>query len=357
MIRRDLIGLPPYRPGRRPEDVARPQSEEPARLASNELPFGPLPAVRAAMTAALEEIHRYPDFFSRRLVTALAERLGVDPSTVVVDDGSSALCLHVIEAVCDPGTEVVVPHRSFDLFSRSALRCGAVPVAVSFADDGSYDLEAIGRAVTARTGVVVICNPNNPTGSGVPADDLTAFAEVLPGNVLLLVDEAYREFAGPESHRPDAVPLVAARPTAVLRTFSKAYGLAGLRVGYAVASPPLAEVLRKLATPFAVSSLAECAALAALSESAEVERRASVIRAERARVEDRLRTIGLPVLPSLGNFVWIALREAAEAFVIRCDEQGILVRAFSPEGVRVTIGTVEQNDRFLAAAASIARDG
>lgn len=351
-IRTDLTGLDPYRPGRRPEDLAGTQQADPlVRLASNELPFRPLPGVQRAIVAALDEVHRYPDFFSRSLVSTLADRLGVDPATVVVDDGSSALCLHVIEAVCDPGTEVVVPYRSFDLYARAATRCGAIPVSVPLDGGVSYDLAAMARAVTPRTRAVVICNPNNPTGSGVAAHDLVAFAKSLPSDVLLLVDEAYREFVGPEGRRPDAVPLVGTRPTAVLRTFSKAYGLAGLRVGYAVTSPLLAEVLRKLAAPFAVSNLAERAAQAALAETTEVERRVSVIRAERARVITRLQALGLPMVPSQGNFVWIILGEASAFFAAECEQQGVLVRPFPPDGVRVTIGTTEQNDRFLAAAA------
>lgn len=345
-VRAGLVELPSYQPGRRPDDAGLEQAK-PVRLASNELPFGPLASVKAAMAEALNSVHRYPDFFSRRLVTALADRFNVDSACIVVDDGSSALCLHVIESVCEPGAEVVIPRPSFDLYSKAVLRCGARPIFVPLRGNRHYDFAALLAAVTSRTRALVVCNPNNPTGCAISEQQIMEIADALPAHVLLVVDEAYREFVGCEGERPDSVPLVHRRPVAVLRTFSKAYGLAGVRVGYAVTSPDLADILRKLASPFAVSSLAEQAALAALADIDEVERRVSIVRSERERVEMRLEELGLPVVPSFGNFAWIACGEKAISFAEECEKRRVLVRPFPSYGVRVTIGSSADNDRFL----------
>lgn len=352
-VRPEVAEFAGYQAGRKPADVARTGervSESLVKLSSNELAMAPLPAVQQAVQTAMTEGNRYPDFYGLELVAALAEHHGVDESQVVVDNGSSALCLSVVSAVAGPGDRVVLPWRSFEVYSRAAAYRGAEAVRIPLADGLHHDLVAMAGAVDERTKVVFVCNPNNPTGAALDRDQLAAFIDRIPGDVLVVLDEAYQDFVTAENRRPIGVQHVKERDNVVvLRTFSKAFGLAGLRVGYAVGPSPVIDGLRRLAVPFAVSGPAQAAALAALGAEREVKARVAEVTEERGRVAGSLRQFGMDVSESDANFWWLPLGKASEAFARSCEASGVLVRPFAPDGVRVTVGTKAENDRFLDA--------
>jgi histidinol-phosphate aminotransferase len=250
-----------------------------------------------------------------------------------------------------PGDEVVFGWRSFEAYPILTAVAGGTAVQVPLRDH-ALDLDAMAAAITARTRLVFVCNPNNPTSTAVGARALTDFADRVPRDVLIVVDEAYREYADP-ARVPDGLALLGDRPNvAVLRTFSKAYGLAGLRVGYCVAPPGIAAHVRRTQVPFSVSALAQRAAVVALGEGAEVARRAALTVAERDRVTERLRALGHDVPGSQSNFVWLPLGGDSGDFALHCADGKVMVRPFLGEGVRVTIGLPEENDALLALAAS-----
>jgi histidinol-phosphate aminotransferase len=336
--RADLDKIPGYLAG-------RPAPAGAVKLSSNENPFPPLPGVEAAIAAAAADVNRYPDFSSARLVQALADRHAVTPECVTVGTGSVAVLAQVVAAYAGPGDEVILPWRSFEAYPILVQLAGAEQVRVPLRPDFSHDLPAMAAAVTARTRVVLVCTPNNPTGPAVSHDDLEAFLDQVPSSVLVAVDEAYVEFVG----TPGAMDLVADRPNVVvLRTFSKAYGLAGLRVGYGVGPSAVVAELRKAQIPFGVSSLAESAALAALAGERELLRRVGALVDERDRVLRQLGALPVDVPAAAGNFVWLPLAERADDFAAVAAAAGVMVRPFSGEGVRVTIGETEANDRWLA---------
>jgi histidinol-phosphate aminotransferase len=254
--------------------------------------------------------------------------------------------LHTVSA---PGTEAVFGWRSFEAYPILTTVAGATPVQVPLRDH-AQDLQAMAAAVTERTRLVFVCNPNNPTSTAIGETGLRAFVERVPENVLIVIDEAYREYADP-SAVPDALALFGDRPNvAVLRTFSKAYALAGLRVGYCVGAPEIIAQVRKTQTPFSVSALAQEAAIAALQEHDEVARRVGLTVRERERVTHELRSLGYDPPDSQANFLWLPLGEDSAAFAGHCLDNGVVVRAFPEEGVRVTLGLPEENAAFLASA-------
>jgi len=354
VIREELRDVADYRPGRKPADVTvtagAGEATDLVKLSSNELAFGPLPAAIQAMRAAVDEANRYPDFSARGLVTALSSHLGVGEDQLAVDNGSAALCLSVVAAVTGPGDSVVMPWRSFPVYERAAQYRGAKPVRVPLTGGVKHDLPAMAEAITERTRVVFLCNPNNPTGAGIDATELRAFIDRVPGSVLVVVDEAYQDFVTNPAQRPHAVPLAAGRENVVvLRTFSKAFGLAGLRVGYAVGPARMTGALRRLAAPFAVSGPAQAAAVASLGALSEVQARVAKVTAERARLVAALRSRGMVVADSDANFVWLPLGQQSQQFAASCERAGVLVRPFHPDGVRVTIGSSSDDDKFLGA--------
>ena len=345
-LRSVVAGLPAYVPGKRARGA-----ERAFKLSSNENPFAPLPGVLAAIADAAPEVNRYPDMYATELCGALARRCGVDPARVVVGCGSVALLGHLLAVTCDPGDEVVYAWRSFEAYPIYVQLSGATAVRVPVADDGRLDLPAMAAAVTERTRVVLICSPNNPTGPAVRAAELEAFLDAVPPTVVVALDEAYVEFVR-DPDAPDALAIAAARPNVVvLRTFSKAYGLAGLRVGYAVAEERLANALRIASTPFGVSNVAQRAALAALEEDDEAQERVDWIVAERGRVVAELRAQGWVLPESQANFVWLPLGADTIARAQEAEVAGVIVRPFAGDGMRVTIGVVSANDLFLELAA------
>jgi histidinol-phosphate aminotransferase len=351
LTRADLDALPAYVPGRSVTDLVRELGiAEAIKLASNEVPFGPLPGVAEAVAAAVTTSHRYPDMGVVELRDKLAARYGVDAGRLVTGCGSVALAEHLVKATCLPGDEIVYSWRSFEAYPIIAAGSGAAGVRVPNTAGHSHDLPAMAAAITDRTRVAIVCNPNNPTGTSVRKADLDRFLDDVPSDVLVVLDEAYREFVTDEQV-PDALETYGDRPNVVvLRTLSKAWGLAGLRVGFLVGQPDVVAAIRKVVTPFSTSLVAQAAALAALDAEDEVKRRCALVVAERERVTEALRKLSVEVPASQANFVWLPLGDRAAAFGAACESRGVIVRAFQPDGVRVTIGTPEENDAFLAAA-------
>ncbi|MFC7534948.1 histidinol-phosphate transaminase [Actinoplanes sp. GCM10030250] len=351
LTRADLDALPNYVPGRNVADLARELGiAEAVKLASNEVPYGPLPGVVEAVTEAARTAHRYPDMGVLRLRDAIGERFGVEAERVVTGCGSVALAEILAKATCLPGDEIVYSWRSFEAYPIIAAGGGATSVRVPNTAAHGHDLAAMAEAITDRTRMVFVCNPNNPTGTSVRKTEIDRFLAAVPSDVLVVLDEAYREFVT-DPDVPDALETYGDRPNVVvLRTMSKAWGLAGLRMGYLVAQPEVASALRKVVTPFSTSTVAQAAALAALEAEGEVRRRCSLVVAERARLTEGLRKLSVEVPESQANFVWLPLGDRTAAFAAACENRGVIVRGFHPEGVRVTVGTPEENDLFLTAA-------
>ncbi|MEJ2869675.1 histidinol-phosphate transaminase [Actinomycetospora sp. OC33-EN08] len=343
-LRPDLSSLPAYVAGRTVPGAVK--------LASNEVALPPHPHVQEAVAQAVAAGNRYPDITVTALSEKLAGHLGVPRERITVGCGSVALCGQLIAAVCSPGDEVVFPWRSFEAYPIVSVIGHATAVPVPNTTGGEHDLEAMLAAVTDRTRVVFVCNPNNPTGTAIRRRELVDFLARVPEHVLVVLDEAYREFvADPEV--PDGLTMLDAHPhVAVLRTFSKAHRLAGLRVGYAVAAPDLAAALRSVAVPFSVSSPAQAAAIAALDVLGELEADARDTAAEAQRMATALRSAGYEVPETQANFCWLPLGGRTQAFAEHALEHKVVVRAFHPDGVRISAGAPEENDLLIEAARS-----
>jgi histidinol-phosphate aminotransferase len=341
-----LASIPAYRAGKPPTVRDRPAY----KLSSNENPYPPLPGVIDAAMAAVEAFNRYPDMGVSRLHAALAERWQVDPACIASGAGSVAVLYHLLQASCTDGDEVVYAWRSFEAYPIAVGLTGARSVQVPVDTAGRHDLKAMAAAITDATKVVLVCTPNNPTGPSVHRDELLELVDSVPPTVFIAIDEAYHEFIDDED-RVDGLEVAQGRDNVVvLRTFSKAYGLAGVRVGYAVAAPRVAEAIRKCALPFAVSAVAQAAAVASLAAEPELFERVEALKAERARVCDALRDQGWQIPAAQGNFLWLPLGDAAESFAEAADAAGVSVRPFDGDGVRASIGEPEANDIFLSVA-------
>ena len=349
--------LPAYKPGRNPADLAREIGVERAvKLASNEVAFPPLPAVVQALTAAAGETNRYPDNGAVVLTAALAERYGVDPGQVATGCGAVTICQQLAQAFNDPGSSIAFAWRSFEMYPLLAQVAGARSVQVPLTPGrpggpaDTHDLDALAAAIDDTTRLVFVCNPNNPTGTAVRRAALERFLDGVPASTVVVLDEAYREFVT-DPDVPDGMELMRGRPNvAVLRTFSKAWGLAGLRVGYLVAEDAaVAESVRKTQVPFSVSSLAQAAAVAALASEEEVRARCAAVVAERDRLTAALRDRGLDVADSQANFLWLPLGERAGEVAAALEARAVITRPFAGEGVRVTVGSPDEDDVFLAA--------
>ncbi|QNF93885.1 histidinol-phosphate transaminase [Janibacter sp. YB324] len=320
------------------------------KVSSNENPHPPLPSVVEVIREAAEGVNRYPDMGVTALTDALAAQLDVPREQIATGTGSVGVLAQIIQSTCDPGDEVVYAWRSFEAYPIVVAIAGATSVQVPLTDDQRHDLDAMAAAITDRTRVVLVCTPNNPTGPSVTHAELEAFLAKVPRDVLVVVDEAYLEFVDGEGE-VDGLSLRREHGNVMLlRTFSKAYGLAGLRVGYAVAPEPVAEALRKTATPFGVNLIAQAAAIASLEAKDELDVRVKEIVAERERVLAALAEAGWQMTPSQANFVWFPLGERTADFVAACTEAGLSVRPYGTDGVRVTIGETEANDRLIEVA-------
>ncbi|MPY48475.1 histidinol-phosphate transaminase [Streptomyces acidicola] len=351
-LRAELDGIPTYKPGK-PAAAGGPVAY---KLSSNENPYPPLPGVLESVMAAAGSFNRYPDMMCTALMNELADRFGVPVSHLSTGTGSVGVAQQLLQATSGPGDEVIYAWRSFEAYPIITQVSGATSVQVPLTPGEVHDLDAMADAITDRTRLIFVCNPNNPTGTVVRRAELERFLDRVPGDVLVVLDEAYREFIR-DTSVPDGVELYRERPNVcVLRTFSKAYGLAGLRVGFAIAHEPVAAALRKTAVPFGVSQLAQEAAITSLRAEDELLGRVGALVCERTRVAEGLRSQGWTVPETQANFVWLRLGDRTVEFATACEQAGAVVRPFSGEGVRVTIGEPEANDIFLKAADSFRKD-
>ncbi|EMF52567.1 histidinol-phosphate transaminase [Streptomyces bottropensis] len=342
-LRAELEGIPTYKPGK-PAAAGGPVAY---KLSSNENPYPPLPGVLETVTGSAASFNRYPDMACTGLVNELADRFGVPVTDLATGTGSVGVAQQLLQATSGPGDEVIYAWRSFEAYPIITQISGATSVQVPLTPGDVHDLDAMAGAITDRTRLIFVCNPNNPTGTAVRRAELERFLDQVPSDVLVVLDEAYREFVR-DVEVPDGVEFYRERPNVcVLRTFSKAYGLAGLRVGFAIAHEPVAAALRKTAVPFGVSQLAQDAAVASLrAEDALLGRVGSLV-CERNRVVEALRGQGWTVPDTQANFVWLRLGERTVEFAGACEQAGVVVRPFPGEGVRVTIGETEANDILL----------
>ena len=332
----------------------------PVRLASNESPYPPLPAVREAIDRALGDLNRYPDPSNTALRRRLSDRYGVPQSRIAIGNGSCDILLAAGEALLEPGAELVYAWPSFSVYPHLGAASGARAITVPLDSEDRHDLPAMLREITVATRLAIVCNPNNPTSTAIPLSAIAEFLDQVPSHVCVIVDEAYCEFSLLED--PDAsIDLLERHPNlALLRTFSKVHGLCGLRVGFALCgSEQLPRALDQVRQPFFCNALAQAAAVEALAHEDEVTDRVARNVAERIAVDERLRALGLRPAESQANFCWFQLGEGRdEAEVIAgLQQRGVLVRAGSALGedgaLRVTYGTSEENARFLDALAEV----
>ncbi len=355
--RASVAAMASYRPGK---SVAMAADEhgfdlavaEPVKLSSNENPYPPAPSVVAAVVAAVGDVNRYGDHRAADLREALGAWLGVDPERVATGCGSVGLLQQLFLAYVDPGDEVVYPWPSFEAYPVDVAITGGVEVAVPLVHH-AFDLDAVADAVTPQTKLVVLANPNNPTGTAVHVDRIRTLVQRVPDDVLVVVDEAYREFVTTDLGDP-ITDLMPDHPNVVvLRTFSKAYGLAALRTGYGIADPSVVTQIDKVLIPFAVNHLAQVASLAAIEAREEVQAVIDRLVSERDRVVAALRDGGWEVPDAHANFVWLPLGERTDEIFPALERRGVVVRSFPGVGIRVTIGALAENDRFLEVLAGL----
>jgi histidinol-phosphate aminotransferase len=324
------------------------------KLSSNESPFGPLPSVLKVIAEAAGRVNRYPDAGAVELIQAIAAHFQVPASHVAVGCGSVGVCQQLLEAVGEPGAEVIYAWRSFEAYPGLSDLAGATSVRVPLRDE-AHDLAAMADAITERTRLIFVCNPNNPTGTVVRRAELEEFLGRVRPDCLVVLDEAYTEYVR-DAQVANGLDLYRDRPNvAVLRTFSKAYGLAGLRVGFLVGHEPVAAAVRKTMLTFTVNALAQAAAIASLDAEPELLERVEAVVHERDRVRGELLSQGWSVPPTQANFVWLRLGDDTQDFAGACDREGVSVRPFGAEGARVSIGDQEANDAFLALARAYPR--
>jgi histidinol-phosphate aminotransferase len=337
-LRPELADLPAYTPGRTVPGAIK--------IASNETVDGPLPSVREAIAKSTDLINRYPDNGYVELKERLAKHVDVAPENISVGSGSVSLCQQLIQITSTVGDEVLFAWRSFEIYPLQVRTAGATPVQVPLRDH-THDLDAMLAAITDRTRLIFVCNPNNPTSTVVDPAALARFVAAVPPHILIAIDEAYVEYIR-DGLLPDSVGLVRAHDNVVvLRTFSKAYGLAGLRIGYAIGDPDVITTLGKVYVPFTATSVSQAAAIASIDAADELLARTDAVVAERARVTAALREYGYTVPDSQANFVWLPLPGRAQAFAEASADNRIIVRPYGDDGVRVTVAAPHESDAFL----------
>ena len=337
-LRPELADLPAYAPGRTVPGAIK--------IASNETVHGPLPSVRAAIATAVDNLNRYPDNGYVELKERLAKHVNFAPEHISVGCGSVSLCQQLIQITSTVGDEVLFGWRSFEIYPLQVRTAGATPVQVPLTDH-TFDLDAMLAAITDRTRLMFVCNPNNPTSTVVDPNALARFVAAVPPHILVVLDEAYIEYVRGDLV-PDSFGLVRAHSNVVvLRTFSKAYGLAGLRIGYAVADPDIVTALSKVYVPFTATSVSQAAAIACLDAADELLARTDAVVAERARVSTALHDAGYDLPASQANFVWLPLVGRAQQFAADAANSRIIVRPYGEDGVRVTVASPDENDTFL----------
>ncbi|WP_460802033.1 histidinol-phosphate transaminase [Microbacterium sp. GXF6406] len=348
-MRPEIMALAPYRQGKQ-------AGADAFKLSSNENPFDPLPAVLAALEKTTP-VNRYPDATAGRLRDALGARYGVTADQVHVASGSVAILYQLVQAAASVGDEVVYAWRSFEAYPGLVLVAGATGVQVPLTAEGGHDLDAMADAVTDRTRAIIVCTPNNPTGPIITSTDFAAFLARVPADVLVILDEAYAEFVTDG----DAVDGLAERiyeshpNVVVLRTFSKAYGLAGLRVGYAIGQEKVLDAARATGIPLSVTSAAEVAAIASLDDAAEAElrQRVAVIVERRNTLVSALRAQGWDIPESQSNFVWLATGQRTDEVAAAFSAADVIVRPFSGDGIRISVGEHESVEKVLQIAESV----
>jgi histidinol-phosphate aminotransferase len=328
------------------------------KISSNENPFEPLPSVKKVIAdTALERINRYPDMRGWAVVERIAKEYGVEPGNVVLGCGSTEVITQLVGFVAGPGDEIVYPWRSFEAYPIIVAGAGATSVQIPNRPDGGHDIDGMISAINDRTRLVIVNNPNNPTSSSVRDDEARRLMRSVPDDVTVLFDEAYFQF----NDDPDtnvAMRLFDEYPNVVVaHTFSKAYGLAGLRIGYAIAQPDVIEGMLKVALPFGVTESAQTAALASLDAKDELLDRVEAINAERGRVTAALRQQGWNLIRPYANFFWLPLGPRTDEAGDRFADQGLSVRVFGGEGIRISIGEPKANDRVIEVCAGLMRDG
>ncbi|OBB61687.1 histidinol-phosphate transaminase [Mycobacterium sp. 852013-51886_SCH5428379] len=340
-LRPELAEIPAYTPGRTVPGAIK--------IASNETVHGPLPSVRAAIEGAIDNLNRYPDNGYLDLREHLAKRLddgAFSPDHIAVGCGSVSLCQQLIQITSSVGDEVMFAWRSFEIYPLQVRTAGADPVPIALRDH-THDLDAMLAAITDRTRLIFVCNPNNPTSTVVDPDELARFIAAVPPHIVVALDEAYVEYIR-DGLVPDSFGLVRKYPNVVvLRTFSKAYGLAGLRVGYAVADAEIITALGKVYVPFSATSISQAAAIASLDAADELLARTDDVVAERTRVIEALRAAGFTLPPSQANFVWLPLADRTLDFVDKAAQHRLVVRPYGEDGVRVTVAAEHENDAFI----------
>lgn len=346
--------LPAYRPGK---GAAQAEAEHgitnAIKLASNENPDPPLDSIVAAITRAAGGANRYADHRATDLRHRIASWIGVDVDQVTVGAGSVGLLQQLFLAYVDPGDEVVYPWPSFEVYPVYTRLMAGTAVTTRLTSDHAFDLDALGAAITPQTRMVVLATPNNPTGTALATGDVRRLLDRIDPRTVVVIDEAYREFLDPSFGDPVRDLLPHHHNVVVTRTFSKAHGLAGIRVGYAIAHPTLIAAIDKTLFPFAVSALAQAAAMAAIDHEAEIDQRVAAIVAERGRVVATLRAGGWVLPDAQANFVYLPLGARTDGVYLALERQGVVTRPFTGQGIRVTIGSPEQNTRFLDTLARI----
>lgn len=346
-LRPEMAILPTYKAGKK---VAPVNGLTAYKLSSNEIAHPPLPSVVAAIVDAASEINRYPDPFTTNLIQALSDKFVVPADQIATGTGSVGVCQQIIQSVAGAGEEVIYAWRSFEAYPIITTIAGAVSVQVPLASDGQHDLDGMLKAITAKTRAIFVCTPNNPTGGIVTQQQIDEFLVKVPQNILVVIDEAYVEFNRDENAIDGIATMKAHSNVGVLRTFSKAYGLAGLRVGYFVGPKNIAEAVRKTAVPFGVSNIAQVAAVASLVAEAELFTRVDEVIAERTWFESELTKLGFNLPRSQANFVWLPLGDRTEEFALRSEGIAVSIRPFPGEGVRITIGERPALERVIELA-------
>jgi histidinol-phosphate aminotransferase len=348
-----ILDIDPYVPGKPIEELEREYGiSDSIKIASNENPLGPSPRAVAAIRETIGNLHRYPDGAGHDLVAGRARRLGVAPSNIVIGNGSDEIIALLTKTLLDPGDEVILPTPSFLMYAICARSDGAKVVAVPL-KKLTLDLDAILERVNPRTRIVFLCNPNNPTGTIIKQAQFDAFLAALPPEIVVVVDEAYIEFVKDPQCLDGITALDSGRPVATLRTFSKVYGLAGLRVGYGVMPEPLAEILNRVRPPFNVNALAQSAALAALEDREFVARTVATVHRGLDQLTAALDRMGVDHFPTQTNFFLIDVKRDADELFEAMLRQGVIVRSMRsygyPQYIRINVGLPEENRLFIEA--------
>jgi len=352
-----ISSLKPYKPGKPLEELEREYGiSDSIKLASNENPLGPSPRALAAIRDVLENLHRYPDGSGFKLKGKISEKFGVDSRQVVLGNGSDEIIGMLTRAFLQPGDEVILPAPSFLMYAILARSAGAVPVDVPLSAM-SLDLDGMQDRITSKTRMIFICNPNNPTGTFITDRDFRKFLESIPQDLMVVADEAYIEFVRGSEAVSSIEYLKSGRRLVTLRTFSKAYGLAGLRIGFGVMPPEVADLLNRVRQPFNANSLAQAGALAALDDTDFFKKTLKLVHSGLDFLYRSLDKMGIEYFPSQANFFLVNVRRNADAVFEAMLKEGVIVRSMSeygfPEFIRINVGLPAENDRFLQALAKV----